>query len=146
VDGEIVNEYVARALPALSHRQMLEATRAAQSLHFEAGATIVQEDRPGDRFYIVTQGQVDVVLRRRDGADIVVAHLRAGQYFGEVSLLHGGRTTATVRAAPGTAVDVLALDPPTFESLLSASAATREAVDQTARRRVLETDARRGGA
>jgi ABC-type lipoprotein export system ATPase subunit len=146
VDGEIINEYVAHALPSLSHRQMLRATRAVEPLHFEPGATIIQEDTPGDRFYIVAQGQVDVVLRRRDGADIVVAHLRAGQYFGEVSLLQGGRTTATVRAAPGTAVDVLALDRPTFESLLSASAATREAVDQTARRRVLETDARRGGA
>jgi ABC-type lipoprotein export system ATPase subunit len=146
VDGEIINEYVAHALPSLSHRQMLRATRAVEALHFEPGATIIREDTPGDRFYIVAQGQVDVVLRRRDGADIVVAHLRAGQYFGEVSLLQGGRTTATVRAAPGTAVDVLALDRPTFESLLSASAATREAVDQTARRRVLETDARRGGA
>ncbi len=144
VDGEIVNEYVARALPALSHRQMLEATRAAQPLHFKPGATIIQEDTPGDRFYIVTQGGVNVVLRRSDGADVVVARLHAGQYFGEVSLLHGRRTSATVRAAPETGVELLAVDRPTFKALLSASTATREALGRTARERLSETDTQRG--
>src|SRR5512147_1963337 len=33
-DGEIVNEWVARALPLLTHQQMLEATHALQPLQF----------------------------------------------------------------------------------------------------------------
>src|SRR5512139_4134315 len=40
-DGEIVNEYVARAMPTLSQDQMLEVTRRAQSLKFEPGALIL---------------------------------------------------------------------------------------------------------
>jgi ABC-type lipoprotein export system ATPase subunit len=43
VDGEVVNEYVARALPALTPSQMLEASRKVQPLTFPAGATIIAE-------------------------------------------------------------------------------------------------------
>jgi ABC-type lipoprotein export system ATPase subunit len=54
VDGEVVNEYVARALPALTPSQMLEASRKVQPLTFPAGATIIAEGELGDDFYIIT--------------------------------------------------------------------------------------------
>ncbi len=146
-DGEIVNEYVARALPTLTHQQMLQAARQAETLHFEPGATIIEEGMPGDTFYIVVQGQAQVALKRPGSADVVVAELAAGQYFGEVALLRGGRTTATVRAAPHNPVpvEVLALKRPVFETLLAESTPTCEALDQIARVRVAEANAQRKG-
>ena len=42
-DGEIVNEYVAKALPTLSFDQLLAASRKAKTHKFEAGAMILNE-------------------------------------------------------------------------------------------------------
>src|SRR5512146_3307730 len=45
-DGEVVNEYLARALPSLTPQQMLEASRKAQPVTYPAGATIIQQGAP----------------------------------------------------------------------------------------------------
>ncbi|HEX9841082.1 MAG TPA: ABC transporter ATP-binding protein, partial [Anaerolineales bacterium] len=42
-DGEIVNEYVAKAMPTLTQDQLLQATRDAESVSYEAGAMIISE-------------------------------------------------------------------------------------------------------
>lgn len=137
-DGEIVNEYVARALPSLTHEQMLTATRKLTPLHFAPGAEIVQQGAPGDMFYIITRGVVEVALSRPDGADVIANTMSAGEYFGEIELVRGGRCIATVRAGPHTPVQVLALDRPTFVELLSASEQTRDAVGRVVEQRLAE--------
>ena len=63
-DGEIVNEYVAKAMPTLSREQLLEATRDAKVQKYEAGAMILAEGTNADAFYIVTKGTVEVILPR----------------------------------------------------------------------------------
>ncbi len=122
-DGEVVNEYLAQALPSLTPQQMLEASRKAQALTYPAGATIIQENTPGDCFYIITRGTAEVALRREDASDVIAARMMPGQYFGEISLFRGSRTVATVRAIPEAPVEVLALDRETFQSLLADSPA-----------------------
>ena len=80
--------------------------------HFAAGADIIRQGDVPDKFYIVTRGQVEVVLQPPDGLDAVIDHLGPGDFFGEVGLLHQSRRMATVRAE--TAVDVMAMDYQTF--------------------------------
>jgi ABC-type lipoprotein export system ATPase subunit len=145
-DGEIVNEYVARALPLLTHQQMLEATRQLQPMKFDPGAAIIQQGALGDRFYIVTKGLVEVALKRPGGADVVVTRLGIGQYFGEIELMRGGGNIATIRAIPEAPVEVVALDRETFVELLAASEETREAITQIVEARLAENIAARGGA
>ena len=89
-DGEIVNEYVARALPLLSHAQMLNASRNLTPMTFAAGETIIQQGTESDLFYIITGGRIEVGLKTPDGEDIVVATMGVGEYFGEIELLRGG--------------------------------------------------------
>jgi ABC-type nitrate/sulfonate/bicarbonate transport system ATPase subunit len=143
VDGEIVNEYVARALPALTHQQLLQVSRELEPLYFEAGATIVQQDALSDKFYIVTQGQAEVALHRPGGADVVVMRPGVGEYFGEIELLYGGRNRAAVRAAPDTPVEVVTLDREAFMDLLATSAETRTAITHIAETRLAENVAQR---
>src|SRR5512138_1659457 len=50
-DGEIVNEYVAKAMPTLSRDQLLQATRVAKEQHYEAGSMILSEGTNADSFY-----------------------------------------------------------------------------------------------
>jgi ABC-type lipoprotein export system ATPase subunit len=143
-DGEIVNEYVARALPTLTHQQMLHATHMLQPMQFAAGATIIQEEMHGDHFYIVTSGQANVVLRHPAGSDVPVATYGPGQYFGEIEMIRGGHWRATVRAASDMPVEVVAIDRETFINLMSESDTTREVIEQVVESRLAENAAHRG--
>ena len=134
-DGEIVNEFVAKALSTLSHEQLLEATRKLQSQHFEPGSIILQQGAEGDKFFIVSKGTVEITLQRPDTTDVVVAQLGEGQYFGEMQLLHGHGRSASVRASEHTPVEVLALDYETLGKMLEESEATRQAMLATANKR-----------
>ncbi|HLO49009.1 MAG TPA: cyclic nucleotide-binding domain-containing protein [Kamptonema sp.] len=62
---------------------------------FPAGQTICQENDPGDSFYIILSGVVEVLSQR---ADKYIATLHEGEFFGEMSLLLGTPRSATVRA------------------------------------------------
>ncbi len=133
------DEYLARALPQLTEEQLLRATPRLQTLRFPAGAVIVRQGDPADRFYIITRGFVEVVRHTPDGREVVVNRLGEGQYFGEIGLLHGGRRIATVRAVD--AVEVLALDRETFVGLMQESEMSRTEVDRLVRQRVLQVRA-----
>ena len=137
VDGEVVNEYVARALPSLSPQLMLEATRKVQPMTFQPGATIINEGEHGEMFFIITRGTAEVVLKRPSGNDVIVDCLNAEQYFGEVALVNCcSRTIASVRATPKSSVEVLALDGETFQTLLTESADFHDAMQDVAEERL----------
>jgi ABC-type lipoprotein export system ATPase subunit len=48
-DGEIVNEFVAKALPTLTHDQLLAATHRVTPRHYEPGAMILTEGKDNDK-------------------------------------------------------------------------------------------------
>src|SRR5512142_3254954 len=78
-DGEIVNEFVAKALPTLTFDQLLAATHKAQATQYEPGAIILTEGRCSDAFYIVSKGTVDVVLPRPNQSDVMALELGPGK-------------------------------------------------------------------
>src|SRR6266508_297467 len=137
-DGEIVNEYVAKALSTLSVDQLALVTQQLEARTFTPGAPIISQGEPADQFYIITKGQVEILLHHPGGQDISVTTLRAGQYFGEIGLLRGGVRTASVRAAGETSVEVVVLDREEFSSLLADSEVTRAAIDRVADQRFSE--------
>jgi ABC-type lipoprotein export system ATPase subunit len=131
-DGEIVNEYVAKALPTLTHEQLLAATHKIQPRHYEPGAMILTEGKDNDKFYIVSKGIVEVVLPRPNQSDVILLQLGPGKYFGEIAFFHGEKSRASVRAAESNPVEVLTMDYATLSSLLKESEPTREALHQAA--------------
>ncbi len=144
-DGEIIDEYLAKAFPALSEAQLVKATRKLETQSFAPGAIIVNQGDTPDKFYIVTKGIVEVLLQEPDGQQIVVARLRSGQYFGEIALLRGGARIATVRASTETAVEVAALDESAFKELMGESPVLREEVSRLANQRAEETEKQKNG-
>jgi ABC-type lipoprotein export system ATPase subunit len=142
-DGQIIDEYLAKAFSSLSEAQLVQASRRLQPQTFAPGEIIIhQGDRP-DKFYIVTKGQVEVLLQEPDGQQIVVNRLHSGQYFGEIALLRGGARIATVRASLESAVEVVALDEDAFRQLVGDSVDTREQVSRMAGERVASTEMQR---
>ncbi len=69
-DGEIVNQYVAQALKTLSVEQLGWVARNTERKTFASGATILTQGEPADTFYIVTRGQVEVLLHNPTGRNV----------------------------------------------------------------------------
>ncbi|MCQ3938787.1 MAG: cyclic nucleotide-binding protein [Chloroflexi bacterium] len=131
-DGEIVNEYVAKAMPTLTHTQLLQATKSARKLNFDAGAMILAEGTNADTFYIVTQGMVEVILPRPNQSDVVALQLGPGKVFGEMEFFHEKKHRASIRASEATPVEVLAIGYDQLSELLDQSEVTREALHRLA--------------
>jgi len=131
-DGEIVNEFVAKAFPTMTHEQLLAATHKITSRQYEPGAMILSEGKDNDKFYIVSKGIVEVVLPRPNQSDVILLQLGPGKYFGEIAFIHGEKTRASVRAAESNPVEVLTMDFKTLSALLEESEPTLEALHQAA--------------
>ena len=131
-DGEIVNEYVAEALPTLPQSQMLWATKHAKVLSYKPGSMIISEGTNADAFYIVSKGTVEVVLPRPNQSDVIAMQLCPGKFFGELAFFRDRKRHASVRAAESGPAEVLALGYDQLNELLSQSEATRDWLRQIA--------------
>ena len=63
------------------------------------GIPVVSQGEPGDAFYIVRDGFVQVVRDEDDGSRRVIAYLRTGEYFGEMALFETDTRWASVLTA-----------------------------------------------
>lgn len=144
-DGEIVNEYVAKAMPTLQHDQLLWATHNTKVQKYEPGTMIVSEGTNADAFYIVAKGSVEVVLPRLDQSDVIALQLGPGKVFGEMAFFHERKRRASVRASESGPVEVLTLGYAQLDELLNQSEVTREALHQMADKHEEENVALRGG-
>jgi MFS family permease/antitoxin (DNA-binding transcriptional repressor) of toxin-antitoxin stability system len=109
---------------------MIEAV-ASRLRHVEVppGAVIMRKGEPGNRFYVIADGEVEVT---RDGRP--VARLGPGAYFGEIALLRDVPRTATVTAT--TPTTLLVLERADFLEAVTGHPVAREAADVTIRERL----------
>jgi MFS family permease len=95
---------------------------ALERLPVPRGERVFAQGDPGDRFYVVASGGVEVSV---DGQ--VTSTLGAGASFGEVALLRDVPRTATVRATQET--ELLALSRDRFVAAVTGHAASLEAAN-----------------
>jgi cAMP-dependent protein kinase regulator len=103
------------AMPLFSDLSPGELDALLARLHpltVNEGDAIIHQGEPGDRFYVVRSGSVNV---KRDGQ--ALARLGPGEAFGEIALLLDVPRTASVIAAEPTAL--LALEPDDFRDILA---------------------------
>lgn len=67
-------------------------------MKFKPGQVIIREGETGNLFYVVTEGQAEIIVRDADGADIILHVARPGDFFGELSMLTNEPRSARVRA------------------------------------------------
>jgi small-conductance mechanosensitive channel/CRP-like cAMP-binding protein len=68
-----------------------------QAVHFGRGERLIQQGDEGESMFILVDGKADVQVHR-EGTQTSVASLKAGDCFGEMSLLTGEKRSATVMA------------------------------------------------
>jgi energy-coupling factor transporter ATP-binding protein EcfA2 len=143
-DGEIIDALIARALPFLSHGQMLSATHQAEVQKVAPGQTILSRGEAVEYFYLIASGKVQVKL---DGArsGTLLASLGPGQFFGETALLDGGHAIAQVESDAGE-VELLRIPKPAFHALIDGSPMTSRTLSEIATLRRAEILQRSGAA
>lgn len=133
-DGELIDETIARALPQLRHRHMLEFTKLVEERVYQPHETIIPRDQHVDYFFMIRKGEVEVVLLEKK-KDHIVSHLSENEFFGEMELLRGGKSIANVRAG-GQPVEVLALPRADFVRVMNESPVTAEALGKIVQKRL----------
>jgi CRP/FNR family transcriptional regulator, cyclic AMP receptor protein len=88
----------------LTPAQLELVANLCQDFTFQAGALIFKENSSSKELYIITQGEVDILIShgssesQKKEDETVIAKLRRGQSFGEVALVDEGLRSATARA------------------------------------------------
>jgi ABC-type lipoprotein export system ATPase subunit len=141
-DGEIIDQAVARALPFLSHRQMLAAAKQAQKRKVAPGAAILKQGEVVEHFFMIVAGEVEIVATNEQGREMRLARLGHGQFFGEIELTQGGHAIAHAQGASAGA-EVALLPKASFYELIDNSPLTRHAIHEVATVRLAENKRRR---
>lgn len=125
-DGEIIEEYLARTFPGLTEKQLVWVTSQLTRRKVEAGEVILKKGEPVDTLYIVTKGRVEIVIGDTSEREFVVTELGRGRYFGEIELIKGGKSLATVRATEDGPAEVVALGQEVFNKLIKEASAVQK--------------------
>jgi CRP-like cAMP-binding protein len=122
---------------ALTADELDTLAAGARGAEFDRGASIIRERDAGGSLFVVMQGSVTVSIRDA-GMDRMVATLRAGDIFGEMSLLTGEPRAATVVAQ--TPVVALEIDRSAVRPLLDAEPSLSDRFVAMLEKRRIELD------
>jgi CRP-like cAMP-binding protein len=115
----------------LSRKELVQLARLSDDVEVPAGRVLCKEGTPGREFFVLVEGEVDVVKNGRR-----VAALGAGDFVGEISLLEQTPRTATVTAK--TPLRFFVLTPKEFQQVLDENPSVERKILRALARRVLE--------
>ena len=106
--------FVSRAIqesftPALSIDEIQDVAGSASLEQFKPGQCVYEEKDQGDDIHLVRKGAV-VLSRLIDNKERILRQVRAGQYFGDISLMNVGYRVETAKAAVATETTRLSKD------------------------------------
>jgi CRP/FNR family cyclic AMP-dependent transcriptional regulator len=100
---------------------------AMRGRRFRRGEVVFHVEDPGDALFVVTSGEIKIVLPSEEGAEpVILTTLGRGGFFGELALLDGRPRSASAIAVR--AAEALVLRRDTFDRLVDAEPALRRAM------------------
>lgn len=84
--------------------------RSFETVEVKLGDDFVQEGQDQQKFFIVANGQAEVISKGLHGEELRIALLGEGEYFGEADLLNDAKSTVSVRAVTPSVFLSLRLD------------------------------------
>lgn len=91
----------------LSVSELAAIASVTEVVVYPAGTEIIKEGERGETMYMIIDGLVSVIKEFQGQPEIVLDHIRAGDYFGEMALFEDLLRSATVRTEEETRVLVL---------------------------------------
>lgn len=124
-----------------NRQQQMDLIRRFDGHEVAAGTQIIQEGAPGLGLFVILAGEVEVTKRQSEAdggeTEVSLARLRAGEMFGEMSLINHQPTSASVRAASRSTILFLGRD--YFQRLIVALPEIRQYFEGLSERRNLES-------
>lgn len=114
----------------LAHLKVNQTERVARA-HYRPGDLIFVEGEPAMSFYVIEQGEVEVLRRDAAGQQCLITVFGPGEFFGEIALLNGTVRVGSVRAR--TAVEVLVMGKEVFSKISGTLTPFRTLVAQALR-------------
>ena len=94
--GQLLQRVPFLAALTTADRQALAAS--AKRRQFARGQAIFHKDDPGESLFIIEEGSVRIYLPSPQGADLTLAILGRGDFFGDMALLDGRPRSASATA------------------------------------------------
>jgi putative ABC transport system ATP-binding protein len=103
-----------------------------ETIEVHAGGVLFAQGDPGDRVYVVEDGEIELFRVRVDGTEELLALATKGDYFGELAPIFGLQRAATARARTDAAVTAYSMrdfrtvvHPGSITDLITKDAGTR---------------------
>lgn len=129
-------------LTQLTYEQINEAATSTRTEDFEPGQVVIRQGDVADNFYIIVEGQAEVIKEQEDGGERSLVVLGPDDYFGEIGLLEDCNRTATVRATGDSRLRVLVVDRVTFSNIVANGDLMSDEIAHTVKRRVVSLNLR----
>lgn len=110
---------IPRAFPGIKPDEVQEIIINSQIKSYPAGTVLCQEDAVEHTFYMILEGDFEVTKIINNTEKRLLKTLSAGDFFGEMALIHNAPRAATVQSL--TPVVVLELDKQGFDRVLKHS-------------------------
>ncbi len=134
--GELLQRVPFLAALEAADREALAT--AAKRRRFRRGEVIFHKDDPGESLFIIDEGSVRIYLPSPQGADLTLAVLGPGDFFGDLALLDGRPRSASAAAFPET--ETVALNRADFTSVIRSRPEAAMAVLAAVAERLRETN------
>jgi predicted acylesterase/phospholipase RssA/CRP-like cAMP-binding protein len=123
---------------AVNHAEALlrEFGPTSHSIALAPDDVLVEEGAEADVVFVVLSGRLDAITSSDQG-EVVVGSVGAGQLVGEITVIAGGRRTATLRASEPT--EVMVIGRADFEGWLADDPDAADAISAEARTRIDRT-------
>lgn len=131
-------DVIPRAFPGISQLEMDELVTRSQVKNYPAKTILCHEGKSEDKFYILLDGKVDVTKTINNTEERQLKVLEAGDFFGEMAILHNAPRAATVISS--SPVTVLEIDKENFDRIIQRSSAISAAMVHEISRRLREND------
>jgi len=113
------SKIIPRAFPGIKPNEMEELIAYSKVRAYPPGAVLCRENATEDRFYMILEGDVEVSKTINNNEMRLLKTLTAGDFFGEMALIHNAPRAATVTAK--SALTTLELDKASFDRILQTS-------------------------
>jgi small-conductance mechanosensitive channel/CRP-like cAMP-binding protein len=125
-------------LEALGEECLRSLAQDARFQLFAAGEKVCVQGQPGDSFYIIRSGQVEVTVKDDQGETILNFEMPVGNYFGEMALLTGEPRSATVSAV--TDAELLTVSKDDLRTVVVANPEVEKIISNVLAQRQLRTE------
>ena len=118
----------------LSYNELKLLLNSTSLKYYNPGDYVIREKEPGENFYMILDGLVEVV-KSENGGELKIAELGEGAIFGEMALISNRPRTASIKAL--SPLYLLEFNPDALEPIFITNPMIKEVLSRFARERVL---------